>query len=68
MARTITPVPAGSRITDYISLGVIAPALCMRSSYREMKKRVGACTEAVRCILMARRGPKLEITDHFLAR
>jgi len=32
MARTVAALPAGSRITDYISFGVIALALYVRSS------------------------------------
>jgi Transposase DDE domain len=39
MARTIAELPAGSRITDHISLGVIArtfPVTNMQSSYREV--------------------------------
>jgi hypothetical protein len=27
MARTLAPLPAGSRITDYISLGVLGTAI-----------------------------------------
>ena len=47
MSRTIATLPAGSRITDYVSLGVVAKtfplerihaalALYMHSSYREV--------------------------------
>jgi hypothetical protein len=38
MARTIASLPAGSRITGDISLGVIALALYMRSSCREVPR------------------------------